>query len=161
MWQWAVEKGIEVFGNCYISADDDCILKPAAKIGAIPIKRPPELLEAPNIPIFQHAWQFMGNPDVIVFIQTCSPTLDIRYLKMAKAIMENGCGELMSVHPMAASDDYHAQHWHIYGSIWAMTSQRLLNYPDPYRPQPEVLLVDPSVDIHNLKDFKEAEKQWL
>lgn len=67
-----------------------------------------------------------------------------------------GVQEVMTSHPIERMDDYHDQHWFIYGSIWGLSRERLENYPDPYKPNPEVLLVDNSVDIETLSDYTKA-----
>jgi len=64
--------------------------------------------------------------------------------------MEMGTGEAMTCHA-----DYS-----IYGSVWAMTKERLQNYGDPYKPTPDVLVVDTSTDIHTEEDFKRAINEY-
>jgi len=103
--------------------------------------------DAPNIPVYRHAFEYMDNPDAIVAVQANSPTIEIRLVERAKQIMKLGCQELLTCHT-----DYK-----IYGSIWAMTKERLESYGNPYNPKPEVLLIDNSIDIHIYKDFKRAE----
>jgi len=88
--------------------------------------------------------------DAIVAIQANSPTIQIGLMELARIIMEYGCPELMTCH-----DNYR-----LYGSIWALTKKVLKNYGDPHRPKPNVLLVDPSIDIHNRLDFIAALEQF-
>jgi hypothetical protein len=40
-----------------------------------------------------------------------------------------------------------------------MSRKRLENYVDPYKPKPDILLCDPSIDIHSSLDFELAIKQ--
>jgi hypothetical protein len=60
--------------------------------------------------------------------------------------MEYGVDEVMTCH----------QDLKIYGSIWAISTNRLRNYGDPYKPTPQVLIVDSSTDIHTTENFNEA-----
>ena len=157
---WNVEKLIDVFGECYVSSDGKEILDMAEKAGATPIGRPERLCgEAPNISVYDYCFEQMKRPDIIVAVQACSPTVPKALMKKTKEIMLGGCQELMTVYPIQWKENYHEQDFKLYGSIWALTEKRLRTYNDPYKPNPEILLIDNSVDIHTIEDFKLAEKQ--
>jgi len=142
---------VKIFDEVYVSSDDDKILATSKKIGAIPIKRPAELCgETPNIPVYQHALQFMDNPEIIVAVQANSPTINKYLIEEVKDLMEYGYKEILTCH----------QDFSLYGSIWALRVSKLKNYGDPYKPTPELLLIDPSIDVHTEEDFIKAEK-WL
>ncbi len=149
MYLWNLEKCLRIFEKVYISSDNcDCLTK-ARTMGAIPIERPKNLINVPNIPCYRHAQKTM-KADIIVAVQVNSPTLPEFLIRRAKEIMEEGSfQELMTCH-----SDYK-----LYGSIWALTARRLKTYKNFYKQTPEALLVDPNVDIHNLRDFKQAERQ--
>ena len=155
MFEYNVEKGVKLFDKMYVSSDDDVLLKRSEELGAIPILRTnPALMEAPNITWYKHALQFMNNPDAIVAIQINSPTVDIELIRRVKKMMEMGFDEIKTCHPHIGCgliDDY--------GSIWAMTVDRLKNYGDPYNVKPDVWVVDKSRDIHNLADLCKAKLQ--
>lgn len=144
MFLWNVERAVRIFEKTYVSSDSNEILLMAKKAGAIPIQRPKYLCgDTPNIPVYMHAQEKM-RADIIIALQANSPTLEDVLIEQAKELMERyGFSELMTYHP-----DYT-----LYGSIWALTDERLKNYGDPYKPKPEVLLVDESIDIHTKKDF--------
>jgi CMP-N-acetylneuraminic acid synthetase len=145
-----VEKCLKIFDKVFVSSDSDYVLDQAEMAGAIPIKRGEELCgDTPNIPVYQHALQFMGETSGIVAVQANSPTIDINIIGLAKKLMEWGLNEVMTCH----EDRF------IYGSVWALSRKRLLNYPDPYRPKPDILIKDISVDIHDEKDYKQALNQ--
>ena len=152
MFLWNVEKCVGIFEKTYVSSDSDAILKLAKKAGAIPIKRPKELCgNTPNIPVYQHCWEQMGKPDGIVAVQANSPAIDRRLIILAMRLLEFGNQEIMTCH----------LNYDIYGSIWALTKERLFVYETDYEfrhPCPDILILDPSEDIHTLKDFKKAEK---
>ena len=151
MFVWNLERMLKIFNKVYVSSDYEFILETAKKMGAIAINRPDELCgDVPNIPVYQHALPFMDSPDIIVAVQANSPTIEESLIKKAKSIIENyGFNELMTCHK-----DYK-----IYGSIWAITVEKLKNYGDPFKPNPEVLLLDESIDIHTQEDFNSAIKQ--
>ena len=153
MFLWNMQKCIDVFGECHVSSDTDKILNLAYKNGGKVIKRGEDLCgDVPNIPVYQHAMKMM-DCDVLVAVQACSPDLDAGLLEMTKEIMMSGCPELMTCYSLEGNTHYHEQNFPIYGSIWAMTRERLENYGDPYHPKPAVLLIDDSKDIHYKKDL--------
>ena len=136
----------------YVSSDSKEILELAESIGAIPILRGKELCgDTPNIPVYQDALRHMGDVDGIIAVQANSPTISISIIGLVKRIMGMGIDEVMTCH----------EGYSIYGSVWALSSFRLKNYPeeDIYHPKPNVLIVDKSVDIHTLEDYKLALKQ--
>ncbi len=142
-----VEKCLRNFEKVYVSSDDRWILKMASQAGAIAIHRDESLCgETPNIPCYRHAILKMPDADGIVAIQANSPTLDVNTITMVKKFMELGVPEVMTCH-----EDYS-----IYGSVWAVSKERLADYGDPYDPHPEVLIMDKSVDVHNLADYEKA-----
>lgn len=148
MFVWNLEKLLKIFDKVYVSSDCETILKEAGKRGAITIERPADLCgDTPNIPVYQHALKFMENPEIIVAVQANSPTIRESLIKEAKELMEkNNCQELITCHPDSK----------IYGSIWAMTKDRLEKYGDPFAPEPDVLLADDSIDIHTEEDLRRA-----
>ena len=149
MFLWNLEKALRVLDDVYVSSEDDKILEIAKKAGAHTIKRPVELCgDTPNIPVYQHAIKFMECPNNIIAIQANSPNLDENLISDAKYLMEYGFKEVMTCHK-----DYS-----IYGSIWGLEITRLKNYGDFYSPNPDVLLIDDSVDVHTKEDFEQAKK---
>lgn len=148
MFKWNLEKCLRIFSRIYVSSDSDFILEMAEDMGAIPIKRPIELCgDTPNITVYRHALEYMNGVDKIYAIQANSPTLKESTIYQAKSIMERfKLNELMTCHPGGK----------IYGSLWALTRERLLDYGDVYNPIPDVLILDNSVDIHTEDDLKKA-----
>jgi len=150
MFLWNVQKLLRIVPRVYVSSDDPWILDEAEWAGAIPIKRPPELCgETPNIPVYQHALGFMNGVDGIIAVQANSPTIDSHLIEIAKELLLAGFKEIMTMHKGGS----------IYGSIWAIRADKLRNYGDPYKPNPSILLVDSSIDIHTQEDFIKALKQ--
>jgi len=158
MFIWNLEKCLKIFNHVYVSSDYDFILEEAKKLGAVPIKRPDKLCKSdvPNIPVYQHAFQYMDKPDIIVTVKADSPTLKIDLIKRAKELMEKyKYNELMTAYPVKGYENKNP----LYGSVWALTKERLKNYKDIWNPEPEILLVDESIDIHTKEDFNKATKQ--
>ncbi len=155
---WNVDKCLKLFDKVYVSSDYDFILKESKKLGAIPIQRPAELCQSnvPNIPVYQHALPFMDNPDVIVAVKADSPTTAPEIIQRIKELMEKyDYSEIMTAYPVRG---YEARNC-LYGSVWALKRDRLENYPDAWKPEPEVLIVDQAIDIHTEEDFKKAEQE--
>lgn len=151
LWQINTEKCLKIFDRVYVSSDDIELLHEAWSMGAIPIERGEELCgDTPNIPVYQHALEKMGDVDAIVAVQVNSPTVHPNLIEVVKGLAEMGVHEIMTVHK-----DYS-----IYGSVWALSVPKLLNYGDPYKPEPWVLLVDNSIDIHTQEDFDAALRQY-
>lgn len=152
MFLWNVEKCVDIFDKVYVSSDDDDILDWADSRGATAIKRPEELCgDTPNIPVYQHAIEFMGDVDAIVAVQANSPTVSRDVIEKIKMAMEI-YSEAMTVH----------QNGRIYGSVWGLTKDRLKSYKTKqsyYDPQPEYVVYDLSIDIHNKADYELASKQ--
>lgn len=143
-------KCLKIFDEVYVSSDSEKILKQAEAVGAIPIYRGIQLCgDVPNITVYKHA-QGKMEAGIIVAVQANSPTINANLISITKKLMELGIPEIMTCHK-----DYS-----IYGSIWALSAERLENYKDPYNPQPEILIVDNSIDVHTQEDYNLAIKQY-
>lgn len=147
MWQWNTRRCLKVFDKVYVSSDDPEILAQAKELGATAIERGEDLCgDTPNIYVYRHAIQYMRGIEAIVAVQANSPTLHTDLIETAKLLMQKGTPEVMTCH----------RDYSMYGSIWALTTNRIRMYQDPYKQTPEILLVDPSTDIHTLEDFNKA-----
>lgn len=160
MFLWNLEKSLSVFEEVYVSSDSYQILELAVLHGAKAIHREKELCgDTPDIPVFQHALKKMGpDVDAIVAVHANNPTIDRNLIAIVKKQLEMGAPECMTCYPMSRNKEYKKQANHVYGSIRGISRQRLENYGDPYHPNPEVLTVDNSVEIEDLKDYNELNK---
>lgn len=157
MFLWNVEKCLSLFDKVYVSSDDERILFLAWQAGAIKIKRDTSLGgDVPNIPVYQHALRNMKDVSAIVAVQACSPTIDKNLIATTKRLLEMGVPEVMTCHPIERAQRYHDQNFKLYGSIWGLQADILRNYGNPYEPDPDALLVDTSIDIHNIYDYNDA-----
>lgn len=158
MFIWNLKKCLSLFNKVYVSSDYDFILKESKKLGAIPIQRPAELCQSdvPNIPVYQHALQFMDNPDIVVAVKADSPNIKLEIIQRIKELMERyDYNEIMTAYSVWGYQDKNC----LYGSVWALKRDRLENYPDMLNPEPELLVVDGAIDIHSEEDFKKAEQE--
>ncbi|MEK7164989.1 MAG: hypothetical protein AAB779_03510 [Patescibacteria group bacterium] len=158
MFVWNLEKCLSLFDKVYVSSDYDFILEESKKLGAIPIERPAELCQSnvPNIPVYQQALRFMEKADIIVAVKADSPTTRPEIVQRIKELMEKyNYNEIMTTYPIQGYKDKNC----LYGSVWALKREKLENYPDPWQPEPELLIVDTAIDIHTEEDFKKAEQQ--
>lgn len=147
------KKCLKIFDKVYVSSDGEEILRQAREAGAIPIRRGEDLCgDVPNIPVYKHALQRMTKTDALVAVQANSPTVSPNLIALVKQIIDGGLVDEV----MTCSPDYS-----IYGSIWAVRTDKLKKYGDPYRPKPTVLVVDNSVDIHTEADYVAALTQSL
>jgi len=147
-----VEKCLSLFDEVYVSSDSWDILKQALLADARPIKRGEELCgDTPNIPVYQHALKFMKDVDGIVAVQANSPNIKTEVIKKCKEYLEQGYQEVMTCYDENPDNK-------VYGSVWAITKERLLNYGDPYKPNPDMLVNDESIDIHTIEDYNKVNK---
>ncbi len=160
MFMWNLEKCLKIFDKIYVSSDSEFILSESEKLGAVPIKRPSKLCKSdvPNIPVYQHALEFMDKAEIIVTVKADSPTIDLKIIKTAKELMEKyKYDEIMTAYPIKG---YKKKNY-LYGSVWAITRKRLKNYPDALNPEPELLIIDDSIDIHTQEDYKNAQDDMI
>jgi CMP-N-acetylneuraminic acid synthetase len=148
MFMMNVRKCLKLFDKVYVSSEDRGILKLAQSIGAIPIMRDAKLCgDTPNIPVYQHAMHIMN--DDFVAVQANSPTVSMKLIATVRDLIGH-YDEVMTCHP-----DYK-----IYGSLWALSKNKLSSYQDCYNPKPQIMIVDTSTDVHDQKDFEEAIQQY-
>jgi len=157
MFVWNLLKCLGLFKNVYVSSDSQSILNIARLHGAKAILRGDDLVgEVPDIPVYQHALKHMGDTSGIVAVHANNPTIEKNLIAIIKKLIEGGVPEVMTTHPMDHSENYHAQTNRIYGSIRGMSRGRLENYKDPYRPDPEILVVDTSIEIETMDSYEQA-----
>lgn len=154
MFMVNVIKCLDIFPKVFVSSDSDEILDWADSRGAIAIKRPTSLCgSVPNIPVYQHAIQFMGDVEAIVAVQANSPNVK-------KEIIEDVM-YAMGIYEEVITIDIDGR---IYGSVWGLSKRKLMTYNevyDYYNPTPEYKIKDLSIDIHTEKDYELALKKYV
>ena len=89
--------------------------------------------------------------DGILHIQANSPNLDINLIRSALKILQ-----LSNIDELLTCDKNYDQ----YGSLWGITKKRIKKYNmnknihDRKVIKPDCYLLDKSIDIHTIKDFK-------
>jgi len=159
MFLWNLEKGISITKDYYFNSDDKEMINFAKKLGLKTIKRERSLLEpeTPSRLIFKNCFKKIPkNIDGILHVQANSPNLKKNLIKCALKMMQlDGIEEILSC------DKNYSQ----YGSLWGITRKRIKQYNmnkrihDRKVIKPDCLLLDDSIDIHNIKDFKLSLKQ--
>lgn len=159
MFLWNIEKGLTISKNYYFNSDDDEMIDMAAELGLKTIKREKRLQghEIPSRLIFKSCFKHMPKSiDGILHIQANSPNLDIKLIRCALKIMQ-----LEKIEELLSCDTNYNQ----YGSLWGITKKRIKEYNmnkhihDRKVIKPDCFLVDKSVDIHDMKDFKRSLSQ--
>ncbi len=141
-----LEKCLDIFDEVYVSTDSEEIAQITLDYSGKVIMRDGSLCgETPNIDVYNHALNFF-NADYIVAVQANSPTVDKEKIVLVKRIMDFGVEEVKTCHEDKKD----------YGSIWAITTDKIKNYPDPYNAKPEVWVVDNCLDVHTLEDYNKV-----
>jgi len=154
MFIWNLQKCLSIFDRVYVSSDSHAILNMARVHGAKGIHRGEELCgECPDITVYQHALEHMENVSGIVAVHANNPTIEKNLIATVKKFVEYGVPEVMTSHATKHVENHHNHSQRLNGSIRGMSVDRLLNYKDPYKPEPEVLVVDTSIEIETQEDY--------
>ena len=103
----------------------------------------------PSVPLFQFMQKYFNLQNTSVLnVQANSPSVTIELINDAVSIMKyTNVTELLSIYPEDRKNN---------GSLWGFSSERLLNYGDPYKHKPDFYLADSSIDIHTQNDFEQS-----
>ena len=161
MFLWNLEKGISITKDYYFNSDDEEMINSAKKLGLKIIKRERTLLgpEIPSRLIFKSCFKKIPkNIDGILHVQANSPNLKKNLIISALKMMKlDGIEEILSCD----------KNYNQYGSVWGITRKRIKQYNmnkrihDRKVIKPDCLLVDNSIDIHNIRDLKLSLKQSI
>jgi len=150
LFEWNLNKILSTGIKVYFDSDSEELLTKAEKLGAIPHLRPNHLLghDIPSVPIFQQLYKDFSLDTVpLLNIQANSPNVPIELIEKSIYILNNlNFDELLTIYPNLK----------INGSLWGFSSNRLLNYGDPYVHKPDVLLTDESIDVHIVQEYNLA-----
>ena len=161
MFLWNIEKGLSISKDYYFNSDDNEMISRASKLGLKIIKREKKLMghEIPSRLIFKSCLDKIPKKfDGILHIQANSPNLDKNLIKCALKIMS-----LDNINEILTCDENYNQ----YGSLWGITRKRIKEYNmnknihDRKVIKPDCLILDNSIDIHTLKDFKLSLKKSI
>tara|TARA_B110000285_G_scaffold218813_1_gene268693 strand:+ start:189 stop:767 length:579 start_codon:yes stop_codon:yes gene_type:complete len=159
MFLWNLKKGLSITKNFYFNSDDNEMIAISKELGLKTIQRDKKLqgAEIPSRLIFDSCLKKMPkNIDGILHIQANSPNIDINLIKCALKMMQ-----FDEIQELLTCDKNYNQ----YGSLWGITRKRIKKYNmnrnihDRKVIKPDCYLLDESVDIHNIKDFRRSLKQ--
>lgn len=156
MFHWNLMKLVHLLpGRVYFDSDSTEMLEEAEALGAVPLERPAHLRghEVASVPLFQHiARSINETPEALVNVQANSPSSRLAVIEKAVRIMQHtACDELLTAYP-----ETHA----INGSVWGFSHERLMHYGDPRVHQPDVLITDPSIDVHTREELETAREEF-
>ena len=150
LFEWNLNKMLSTGIKVYFDSDSDELLSHSEKLGAIPHLRPNNLLghDIPSVPIFKQLYNdFTLDNAPLLNIQANSPNISIELIEKAIYILNNlSFNELLTIYPNLK----------INGSLWGFSTDRLFNYGDPYVHEPDILLIDESIDVHIDEEYKAA-----
>jgi len=150
LFEWNLKKILSTGISVYFDSDSEELLTKAEKLGAIPHTRPGHLLgnDIPSVPIFQQLYQdFSLGTTPLLNIQANSPNVPTELIEKSIHLLGNlNFHELLTIYPDLK----------INGSLWGFSSNRLLNYGDPFVHKPDILLTDDSIDIHIIEEYNLA-----
>lgn len=149
LFHWNLSKLIKLFGTVVLDSDDKNILESAEKVGAIPHARNEMVLgnDVPSVLIFRSILEDFPDYDGIINVQANSPNVKIELIEKAHSLISNN----YSNHILTLNND---MTWN--GSIWCINKNIILTMEDFYNLEPEMFLIDDSVDIHTADEFEEA-----
>lgn len=157
---WTILKIRKITKNYYINTDSKFIEDYAKKFKIRTIFRK-KSLQGDDIParhlMLDSFKYFPKNTYAVITVQANSPNLDISKLLYAYDILKNtNIEDIRSI----------KKNREINGSFWGITLRKLKTYNfdkkkhDHKSLKNECWIVDDSIDIHNIKDLKSAEKKF-
>ena len=157
---WTIKKALKITKDYYVNSDSEEILNFAKKNGAKTIKRSCKLLdhETPSRIIMLNSFKsFRKKTDAVIHVQANSPNLELEKLKKVYQILKyTDVDDIFSL----------TSKYKINGSFWGITKKKLKNYNlnknihDHKALKNECWIVDDTLDIHYLNEFKKAEKKF-
>jgi CMP-N-acetylneuraminic acid synthetase len=152
LFEWNLEKLLKLGIPVHFDSDDEALLERARTMGAFVRNRPEELCghDVPSVPILQDMLKGLSEkPKAILNLQANSPNCSQIVLEQCLAVARHvPFSELLTVYSDRRNN----------GSVWGFSFDRLMNYGDPYVHLLDVLIVDDSIDIHTIDDFKRAQQ---
>jgi CMP-2-keto-3-deoxyoctulosonic acid synthetase len=151
LFEWNLSKLTKIFGSVVLDSDDNNILKSAEKIGAIPHPRNKKVLgnDVPSILIFRSILEDFSDFDALINVQANSPNVKIELIQKAHDLIQDN----HTRHLLTLNKD---MTWN--GSVWCIHRDTIFSLKDFYNLEPDMFLIDNSVDIHTQEEFDKALK---
>ncbi|MDC3161542.1 hypothetical protein OA953_02075 [Gammaproteobacteria bacterium] len=149
LFKWNLLKLKSIFDEVVIDSDDQYILQTGSEVGAIAHERNKNVVgnDVPSIKIFKSILEDFKDYDGIINIQANSPNVKKQLIHKAYKIISNEYSD----HILTMNEDLT---WN--GSVWCITKEIIFNTKDFYNIQPDMYLLDDSIDIHTQEEFDEA-----
>jgi CMP-N-acetylneuraminic acid synthetase len=158
---WTIAKIKKISKNYYINTDSEFILQYAKKLKVKTIIRSPKL-RGDSIPSrhlmldsFKH---FPKKTYAVIHVQANSPNLEIfKIKKVYDLLLHTDIEDIFSMN----------SNGQINGSFWGITLKKLKTYNfnkkihDHKSLKNECWIIDNSIDIHTISEFKKAEKIFI
>lgn len=156
LFTWNLSKALEITKNVYFNSDDVGMINIARLMKAHVLERNTNLRDhdVPSRVLFNSSLKKMPKDiEVILSIQANSPNIEPKLIKTCFELMKNNnFDELLTCDV----------NYNIYGSLWGlsrkrvMTSSLKISLNDKKTQKPDCLILDRSVDIHTLEEFKKS-----
>jgi len=157
---WTIAKIKKISKDHYINTDSEFIIQYAKKMNVKTIFRSPKL-RGDSIPsrhlMLDSFKYFPKDTYAVIHVQANSPNLNIKKIKLIYEILKNtSADDIFSIKPSGE----------INGSCWGITKKKLKQYNmnkkihDHRSLKNNFWIIDDSIDIHNLRDFRNAEKKF-
>jgi CMP-N-acetylneuraminic acid synthetase len=158
---WTINKIKKISDEHYINTDSEFILRYAEKLNVKTIFRKPEL-RGDSIPsrhlMLDSFKYFPKNTYAVIHVQANSPNLELSKIKkIYDLLLYTNLEDIFTI----------KSNGEINGSFWGITLKKLKTYNfnkkihDHKSLKNECWIVDDSIDIHNIKEFKKAEKIFI
>ena len=157
---WTIKKALKITKDYFVNSDDDEILEFAKKNGANIIRRNKKYLdhEVPSRIIMNDSFKdFPKRTDAVIHVQANSPNLETDKLKKIYQIMKYT--EVDDIFSLTSDHK-------INGSFWGITKKKLKKYDLNHKLHDHLSLknqcwfIDDTIDIHYIKEFKQAERRF-
>lgn len=153
LFEWNLEKLLNLGLKVVLDSDDDDILEHAHEMGAIPRKRPEELCghDIPSVPLFLSIINGFPSAKKLVNVQANSPQVTPSVIERCVAALNmNAVNEVLTINSDLSLN----------GSVWGFSRSRLENYGDYYTHNPDVFILDNSIDIHTESELNKARQEF-
>lgn len=153
LFEWNLEKLLNLGLKVVLDSDDDDILEHARGMGAISRKRPQELCghDIPSVPLFLSIINEFPSATKLLNVQANSPQVTTSVIaNCLLALNMNAVNEVLTINSDLSLN----------GSVWGFSRHRLENYGDYYTHDPDVFILDNSIDIHTEFELNNASQEF-
>lgn len=149
MFLWNLKKLLNIFESVVFDSDCESMCEIAREVGAFSSLRDVDLRgnNVPSVPLFQSILDKFPQFDYLVNVQANSPNTP-------ESVISN-CGDILNLPGINEVLTAYSNR-EINGSVWGFSRMRIETYGDYYVHAPDALVLDDSIDIHTIDEFKKA-----